>query len=211
MRQPSEWFDDPKQLPARVYAVLSTLEKHRSANCDACGKPICAHSVLFSFVLGYGESPACHGCLALRVDRPEGSLASELASFALSKECLTIGLRRADQWEADSVSRAVDCPIRGGIPSEGSKEGATPAFEAVFAFDAEPTESWDAGDLGCGELALELRRRLEALPKEGTFRLTTRDLGAREDVPAWCRMTGHPLLRADHPVYWIQRRELGHG
>ena len=63
---------------------------------------------------------------------------------------------------------------------------------------------WDAGDLGCGELVLELRRRFEALRPGQRFRLLARDPGALEDIPAWCRMTGHTLLGAEPPVYWIR-------
>jgi tRNA 2-thiouridine synthesizing protein A len=34
-----------------------------------------------------------------------------------------------------------------------------------------------------------------------------RSPGAPADLPAWCRMTGHTLISADHPVYVIQRKE----
>lgn len=68
-------------------------------------------------------------------------------------------------------------------------------------------DTWDAGDMGCGELVLELRGRLLALPARALLHLTARDPGAREDLPAWCRMTGHTLERADHPDYWIRRKE----
>ena len=68
-------------------------------------------------------------------------------------------------------------------------------------------DAWDAGDMGCGELVMELRARLNALRPGQLFRLTARDAGAPEDLPAWCRLTGHALVRAEHPVYWIQRRK----
>ena len=29
---------------------------------------------------------------------------------------------------------------------------------------------------------------------------------APEDIPAYCRMTRHELLQAEHPVYWIRAR-----
>ncbi|HMH50967.1 MAG TPA: sulfurtransferase TusA family protein [Candidatus Acidoferrum sp.] len=64
---------------------------------------------------------------------------------------------------------------------------------------------WDAGDLGCGELVLELRLRLSAMRPGQVLRLTSRDLGAPEDLPAWCRMTGHTLVSQQHPVYLIRR------
>jgi len=65
---------------------------------------------------------------------------------------------------------------------------------------------WDAGDLGCGELVLELRLRVLAMAPGQVLRLTSRDPGSPEDLPAWCRMTGHTLVSSDHPVYLIKRR-----
>jgi tRNA 2-thiouridine synthesizing protein A len=66
---------------------------------------------------------------------------------------------------------------------------------------------WDAGDLGCGDLVLELRLRVGALTPGQVFRLVARDAGAPADIPAWCRMTGHTLLSQQHPVYLIRRKE----
>ena len=73
--------------------------------------------------------------------------------------------------------------------------------DAVGRADAE----WDAGDLGCGELVLELRRRVEALERGQRLHLVARDAGARADIPAWCRLTGHTLVSAQHPVYEIRK------
>jgi tRNA 2-thiouridine synthesizing protein A len=70
-----------------------------------------------------------------------------------------------------------------------------------------PNAEWDAGDMGCGELVLELRMRLQPMQPGQLLKLTARDLGALEDLPAWCRLTGHRLVMAVHPVYWIGRRE----
>jgi tRNA 2-thiouridine synthesizing protein A len=69
-----------------------------------------------------------------------------------------------------------------------------------------PDAAWDAGDLGCGDLVLELRIRLGDLPPGAVLHLTATDPGAPEDIPAWCRLTGHTLLEARHPGYWIRRR-----
>lgn len=68
-------------------------------------------------------------------------------------------------------------------------------------------EEWDAGAMGCGELVLELRMRMFHLRPGQVFRLIASDPGAPEDLPAWCRMTGHALVAARHPVYHIQRKE----
>ena len=61
--------------------------------------------------------------------------------------------------------------------------------------------------MGCGELVLELRRKLQGLQPGQILQLTAQDLGAREDIPAWCRLTEHRLIHCDHPKYWIQRKE----
>jgi tRNA 2-thiouridine synthesizing protein A len=66
---------------------------------------------------------------------------------------------------------------------------------------------WDAGDMGCGDLVLELRARIEPMAPGGVLKLTARDPGAPADIPAWCRMTGHALLSEQHPIYLIRRKE----
>lgn len=67
--------------------------------------------------------------------------------------------------------------------------------------------TWDAGELGCGPLLLELRNRLRALPG-GVMKVVSRDPGSPEDLPTWCRLTGHVLLRTepDTHAYWIRAR-----
>lgn len=72
---------------------------------------------------------------------------------------------------------------------------------------APAAATWDAGHLGCGELVLELKHRLEALPAGRVLKVIARDSGAAADVPAWCRLTGHELVAADHPFYLVRRRE----
>ena len=66
---------------------------------------------------------------------------------------------------------------------------------------------WDAGDLACGDLILKLRTRMHAMRPGEVLRLVALDSGARADLPAWCRLMGHTLLGADHPVYLIRRKE----
>jgi tRNA 2-thiouridine synthesizing protein A len=67
--------------------------------------------------------------------------------------------------------------------------------------------TWDAGELGCGDLVLQLRFRIEALEPGRVLRLVALDPGAPADLPAWCRLTGHALVAAEHPVYFIRRKE----
>ncbi len=69
-------------------------------------------------------------------------------------------------------------------------------------FDAE----WDAGDMGCGELVMQLSGIMRDLPAGAVLLLSANDPGAVEDIPSWCRMTKHRLLRSAHPLYFIERR-----
>ena len=66
----------------------------------------------------------------------------------------------------------------------------------------------DGGDLGCARLLVLLRARALELPAGTVVHLTTSDPVAPIDLPAWCRMTGHTLVSATHPVYFIRREEI---
>lgn len=69
------------------------------------------------------------------------------------------------------------------------------------------TARWDAGETGCGQLIVELRRKLAQLNAGDTLEVIARDAGAPIDLPVWCRMTGRRLISAAHPVYLIQRHD----
>lgn len=81
---------------------------------------------------------------------------------------------------------------------------ASPDLDQAAGLDV--ADEWDAGDMGCGEILILLRSRMRKLEPGGVLKLTARDLGAPEDMPAWCRLTGRRLLRAQHPDYWIEQR-----
>jgi tRNA 2-thiouridine synthesizing protein A len=67
--------------------------------------------------------------------------------------------------------------------------------------------AWDAGDLGCGELVIELRFKLKAMRPGQVMRVHATDAGAPQDLPAWCRMTRDTLVHHDpeHKLYYIAR------
>ncbi len=68
-------------------------------------------------------------------------------------------------------------------------------------------DTWDAGDMGCGDLVLRLRMKLRAMPGK-TLKVIATDAGAPADLPSFCRMTGDTLLNVDPPThsYWIKAR-----
>ena len=85
--------------------------------------------------------------------------------------------------------------------SENEPEGSASVPDSLPA-----TAEWNAGYMGCGEVIILLRKKFQSLQPGEVFKLTTYDLGAREDLPAWCRLTRRRLLRAKHPDYWIEQR-----
>jgi len=70
----------------------------------------------------------------------------------------------------------------------------------------EVAAHWDAGEAGCGHLAMGIAMALSVLEGGQTLLLIARGAGAPVDVPAWCRLTGHALISASHPNYLICKK-----
>ena len=68
----------------------------------------------------------------------------------------------------------------------------------------------DLAELGCGDLAIALMKAMGTIASGETIEITARDRGAVNDIPAWCRMTGHQLISGpsgtDGSVYVIQKK-----
>jgi tRNA 2-thiouridine synthesizing protein A len=79
----------------------------------------------------------------------------------------------------------------------------TSAFPTQVDHDLE----WNAGELGCGELVLELSQRMRLAPGK-VFKVIALDAGAPADIPAWCRMTNNTLLAHDPQsrTFWIRAK-----
>ena len=90
---------------------------------------------------------------------------------------------------------------------DGEEGGGDQALSVDAALAAAAGfEEWDAGDRGCGELALELKLRTSRLDPGALLLLRTTDLGAPADIPAWCRLTGNILAAAEPPRFLIERK-----
>ena len=67
----------------------------------------------------------------------------------------------------------------------------------------------DTGESGCGELLILLFQRMKKLQPGQVLQVAGYDPGAHEDIPAWCRLTGNPLLGvevssdASKPSYFL--------
>ncbi len=66
---------------------------------------------------------------------------------------------------------------------------------------------FDGGDKGCGELLLDLLLFFRQQPPGSVVNVRALDRGAPHEMPAWCRLTGHKLLSAEHPDYLIRVSE----
>jgi tRNA 2-thiouridine synthesizing protein A len=70
----------------------------------------------------------------------------------------------------------------------------------------EIARHWDAGEAGCGVLIVGLKREIQRIRAGELLRVTAPGAGAAADVAAWCRLTGHTLVRADHPTYVLEKK-----
>lgn len=68
----------------------------------------------------------------------------------------------------------------------------------------KPSAHFDGGETGCGELLLDLLLFTRRQPPASVIEVRALDPGAPLEIPAWCRLTGHALLSAAHPLYLIQ-------
>jgi len=70
----------------------------------------------------------------------------------------------------------------------------------------------DVGHEGCGTLLVGLRRRMQELAPGAVLEVVAYDPGAREDLPAWCRMTHNELvmtigkLGQGEPIHYFIRK-----
>jgi tRNA 2-thiouridine synthesizing protein A len=53
---------------------------------------------------------------------------------------------------------------------------------------------YDAGPTGCGELIMNLFVTMKKMSTQQIIEVASYDPGAREDIPAWCRLQGHTLI-----------------
>ncbi len=156
-----------------------------------------------SFVLGFKGAPRCLACLARGLDRESEPFALEVRAHIDHRECWRAGWNRADELERTAPGAPPACTL-----GTGTRRTAAPRDTRGDARDApRPDARWDAGDLACGDLVLELRVRFGAMEAGEVLLLTARDPGAPEDLPAWCNLTGHVMLHAAPPTYFIQRRK----
>lgn len=170
---------------------LRELRRLVDGVCVECRTPYSAREAVFNVALGFKNVPRCTPCLSRRLKREETALRSQLIDYIHRRDCYLKAWREAERM--DGVFQEVPAVTK----------------DELVVDDDAPTEvadSWDAGDLGCGELVMALRMRMRALAPGDVLKVSATDPAAPEDLPAWCRLTGHALVAMNHPHYFIRRK-----
>ena len=178
-------------------AFIREMAQLQGRPCPECSGLLRAHEILMSIAMGCRNTPRCLRCLATAFDRDVAFLRPLLMDYVKQRECYRIAWQWADKHAEAGITSHSGEPL--AVSTASQTHGTTP--------DAVANVEWDAGDMGCGDLVLELRLRLQAMQPGEVLKLHARDPGAPQDMPAWCRLTGHTLLQAQHPTYWIKRKE----
>jgi tRNA 2-thiouridine synthesizing protein A len=185
--------DDPDSRPTR--------ELHRIAGgrCQDCATAFSAKEAVWSIALGFKNAPRCLACLCLRLGREEQEFRISLIEYVHRRQCYLRAWWEAKRMDANQPPANPDRQVGGcEPPAVGTRDPGGSGSPELY---------WDAGDLGCGDLVMQLRMRLKNMPAGSVIRVTATDPAAPEDIPAWCRLTGHTLLSAEPPTYTIRRKE----
>lgn len=180
---------------ARARAVAAAVEAAAGPTCRRCGVPLSRREIVVSHAMGFKHAPVGLACLAETLGHTPAELRREVHEVILRRACWLAGWERAV---------ALDGPDADWDLPEPS--GAAPVAPHESAPGVEADRVWDAGELSCGDLLFDLRLRIRELDPGQVLEVVARDLSAPIDLPAWCRLTGHPLVAAEHPRYWVRRR-----
>ena len=149
-----------------------------------------------SIAMGCRNSPRCLPCLAGTFARDVAFLRPLLMDYVQQRECYRIALQWANEHAEAGIASHSSEPL--AVLTASQTHRTTP--------DTVANVEWDAGDMGCGELVMALRLRMNDVPAGAVLKVRATDPAAPEDLPAWCRMTGHPLVAMQHPIYFIRRK-----
>jgi TusA-related sulfurtransferase len=68
----------------------------------------------------------------------------------------------------------------------------------------------DAGEAACAELLIHVVRAIRPLPAGSILEVVAHSRSSRHDIPAWCRLTGNPLVHTEESQptrFFIQKGE----
>lgn len=188
---------------SRVAELLRSLKEKRRLVCTDCSSGICSHEYILNIVMGLKDAPRCVSCLCASLDRDKEGFLTQVAEYVDDKVCY----RTAWKWASENEGFAGE-----GLPPclNAKNKILTPDTQKIESQSGStsllPDLVWDAVDLSCGDLVLQLRIRLQSMKPGTILELTAKDPAAPIDLPAWCGLTGNPLVSAAHPVYLIKKK-----
>jgi len=201
----------------KAETVIAEVEARWGATCGGCSVALLGHDVVLSMLMGVRHAPRCIACLAASVGDELEPFTRRAHASVRRLDCYSAGWRHSDRrlaalgaWPEERVPLALRldgaaCPAALCAPDAAGPRSDERAAPGALA-EPNAVARFDAGDMGCGDLVLELRARLMDLAPGEVLEVHATDPGAPGDLPAWCRVTRHTLVHSEHPRYWIQRR-----
>ena len=191
-------------MELRAEDLIAEVERHWGAPCTGCDRALLGQEIVLSTFLGLGAGSRCIDCLAAGIGRTPADFLRQALANLRRLDCYSAAwlhsdrrLRRDGDFPHPRLASAPDLLDGDGEPA------AEPEIQSGAA--PECAGRFDAGEMACGDLVLELRSRLSRLARGEILLVRASDPGAAEDLPAWCRVTGHALVHRAPPEYWIQR------
>lgn len=188
---------------AELEALFAGVDQLEGCPCVGCGSTLCGHASVIAIQMGGKEAPRCPRCLAQALETPLGAFLTRALAFSNRRDCYRAAWQRASAREGQDLDHPA-C-LWTLVHREDHSESQDPGLTHE-AGTGIPEVHCDLGDEGCGDLALALRRHVSALPPGTVLVVRATDPGAEHDIPAWCGLTGHTLLRATPPTYRLRTR-----
>jgi len=212
----------PRARTITAASVVAAVEAQWGRACGACGARLIGHDVVIGLLMGQADAPRCTACLARALGDDVALFRTRARASVQRLGCYRAGwvhsdrrLARAGAWPEERWPRTLRLDADEDddeVSATDAPSCAAPTCDDTTRQDASdpalaPTARFDAGDMGCGDLVLELRMRLQPLAPGDVLLVRATDPGAPGDLPAWCRVTHHTLVHHEHPLYWIRRRD----
>jgi len=195
-------------MDERTLALRAAVRDLSGRPCADCAHELCGHEVVLAVLLGFQSAPRCAPCLAARTGEDAGELCARVLAWLRARDCYRSAWELASAREGAADALRPPCLFPSGAEAHAPARVRAPVRETEARL-LPSDEFFDAGDMACGELVLELRQRLQPLAAGSVLRVTATDTAAPVDLPAWCGLTGQRLLSARPPLYWIEKRPRG--
>lgn len=199
-------FESRTNDEMRTEDLVRVVTLSTGTGCARCRASICGHEAVMSVLLGFKKEPRCVVCIAHDLGRDADDIARQVGAQVRHRECFDAAWRHVGKLEGTDDHLSPAC-LSGRIEALRRGENLAHPQELAPAEEPRADEFFDAGDMGCGDLVLELRFRLKAMRPGSVLDLLAKDPGAPQDLPAWCGLTGHELMSAEHPRYRIRRKK----